>query len=492
MRNDRWSEINEIKEKLEPCNGDSNIGGPILYCEKETSYSYGGEGHTIILGVSGSGKSRRCTIPMIRNFIESKESFIVLDPKGEIYHKTSCFAKNSFNIKIINFKEIEKSDGWNPLLAPYKLYKSDKIDDKQKAIEMVDELSHALYPEDAKDSPFWADSARSLFIAAVYSLFECAKSDEINISSVYSFVVKGEERGLRGMNFLKNFILDIPDDSINSMLLNSYITTATETKGGIRSTFLEGISIFNRSEGLKRFLSQDDLNINELDIEKPIGIYIILPDESPIYDTLAGVLISQLLNHFIRLADKKYNGKLPNRLNFCIEELGSVGKAISNLPHLMSAGRSRNLRAQLVLQSLSQLVDIYGTSKATTITSNADLTIAFRINHWETLSELSKKCGEKRVVSDNFNSREALVTPTQLASFETGQALVIISGSIKFVTKLPDYEKIFDMTEWEPPEIKNKSDYVKTRVFNIKEYVETTFNEKRNIQKPEDFDINML
>ncbi len=89
---------------------------------------------------------------------------------------------------------------------------------------------------------------------------------------------------------------------------------------------------------------------------------------------------------------------------------------------------------------MSQLVDIYGESRSTTIVSNCDVKIAFRVNHWETLTELSKFV-EREVVCDGHISREPLITQSQLAAMETGQALVFISGRIKFVTWIPDFHR---------------------------------------------------
>lgn len=83
--------------------------------------------------------------------------------------------------------------------------------------------------------------------------------------------------------------------------------------------------------------------------DKPVIIYIILPDETPIYEELAGMLISQLMNHYIYIAENLWSGKLPIRINFCLDELGNIGESISNLPHLLSAGRSRNVRVCMII-----------------------------------------------------------------------------------------------------------------------------------------------
>ena len=233
-----------------------------------------------------------------------------------------------------------------------------------------------------------------------------------------------------------------------------------------------------KSESVRKFLSNDDIYINELQGDKPVIIYVILPDETPIYEDLAGVLISQLMNHYIYIAENRWGGKLPIRMNFCLDELGNIGKAIGNLDHMLSAGRSRNIRVALVLQSISQLDSIYGKSKATTIRDNASVKILFRVSHWETLSEFSKLCGERETLFDGKVKQEPLIMPSQLAAMEVGQALVMISGRTKFITWLPDYTEIFGCKKIEKNHrlMHGASHSRSTQVFDIQSYVK---NQKR-------------
>lgn len=468
MRSDRWSTPSEVERVLCP-SGKHGMGGPVLYHNNGKNWVYPNEGHEILLGVSGSGKSRRGTIPMVKSFIESGESFVAIDPKGEIHYHTAGDAEGKYVIHVIDFRHIFESERWNPLAAPYEHFVSGDPVRKQIALEMVDELAHTLYT--VSDDPFWPDSARSVFIGATYAFMMMGKPEQVNMAGVYQLIARGEER-FGGSTVLKEFVESLPIDSVASMLLQSYVTTASDTRAGIRSTFLEGISMFARSDGLISMLGADDLHINSLDGVTPTAIYIILPDESPIFDSIAGVLCSQIMGHYVRLAQDKYNGKLPRRLNVCLEELGNIGKSISSLAHLMSAGRSRNIRCQLVLQSLSQLDTLYGPSKASTICENADVFISFRTNHWETLNELSHKCGEREVEGHNHVSRESLITPSQLAAMKTGQALVMISGHIKFITWLPDFTEMFDCSKWKAPKRTIRKAGKQVEVFNIKEYVQ--------------------
>ena len=97
------------------------------------------------------------------------------------------------------------------------------------------------------------------------------------------------------------------------------------------------------------------------------------------------------------------------------------------------------------MQSISQLNDTYGESAATTIMSNASIKIAFRVEHWNTLEELSKMCGEKRRKLSNGNRiTEDLIAPADIAKMNVGQILVMIYGKYKYITTIPDFEIIYD------------------------------------------------
>ena len=468
-RSERFANEREIMKAMK-----DYVAGPVMKAKAGRYQVEGSEGHSLIIGESGTGKTRRQIIPAIINSITSpdKESWIVADPKGEISKETIPFASDDYDIYRFDFRSLWKEGNtcWNPLAYPYELWKSGTEEGKARAEQLVDNLGYGMFPVEGPD-PFWPTEAKSLFEGAVFALFSYAKPEEVNLSSVFYLVQKGDAK-FGGSTYLKELVeLEEKNENV-SMQLYSFVSTANDTRGGIRSSFLNKLSMATKSESIRNFLSNDDIHINGLSGDKPILIYIVLPDETPIYEGLAGILISQLMNHYIYIAETKWGGKLPVRVNFCLDELGNIGRAIGNLPHLLSAGRSRNVRCHLCLQSLSQLDDVYGKSKATTILSNASVKIAFRTNNWDTLSELSRLCGEKEVVIDGKVKQQPLITPTQLGAMETGQALIMVAGRLKFVTWLPDYTEIFDESMYVRTKgyIGSKS-RKKTQIFDLQEFV---------------------
>lgn len=70
--------------------------------------------NTLIDGVAGSGKTRRIVLP---NLLQANNSYFIFDPHGELYEKASLFlSQNGYVIKTLNFKNLEKSNHYNPLM----------------------------------------------------------------------------------------------------------------------------------------------------------------------------------------------------------------------------------------------------------------------------------------------------------------------------------------------------------------------------------------
>ena len=472
MSGERWLNNKEIKCILKP-----DAAGPVLLYENGKAYAYDGEGHIGILGVSGSGKSRRLTYPLVNSLIRNKESIYIVDPKAELWSILKSSIPSDYEVHVIDFRNLFEEDveGWNPLRAPYELWKNGSAKGKYIAEQMIEELSCILFSESLHSDVFWPHSARSVFLGCTYAVFETARPEEVNLSSVFNMIAQGDER-YGSSSYLKEYMKILDEGDLKNkenitMQLQSYVSTAEDTRGGIRSVFMDGLAIATKSESIRRYLSKDGLNINALRGDKPIIVFNIIPEETSNFYDLGGVLISQTMSHFIRMAEQDYNGKLKIRLNFVIEEAGNVARAIPNLDHYLAASRSRNIRVAFVLQAFSQLDAVYGKAKAQTILANADCLIAFRTINRETLEELSYRCGNKEVLRDGHPYMEPLCTPCQLSQLETGQALVLIRGR-KFITWLPDYSEM-SISHYRPEKTATVAKAKKTKVayFNIKDFV---------------------
>ena len=248
LRSERWSSMDDIKRSL-----SRDSAGPAVCYENGSSYIYDSEGHTLVMGTTGSGKSRRLIIPMVNSYLEYNESAVIVDPKGEVYRNTKEMIPPSYKVYLIDYRNIFSplTDCFNPLYASYQLYKNGTEEDKYYAEQMVAELAHALYPNLSNKDPFWNDSARTLFIGVALSLFNYAKEEEVHLPSVHAFIAEGNQGGSRTTPPFINRFLRLCQNEQIAMNLESYVSTASET-----SRHCPWITFFKESVGdSRRFVS---------------------------------------------------------------------------------------------------------------------------------------------------------------------------------------------------------------------------------------------
>ena len=476
-QDERLNTSSEIKRTFPKVKEGMKNAGPTIFIENGMSYYDDSEAHTLINGSTGTGKSNTSAGVMgfIDNIGRSGENLMVIDPKGE--GKGKCGNKlieKGYEVKCIDFDTPSKSPtAWNPLEYIRKLYLSSSLEDNDFAATMLNEFAKAIYPNDKNADPFWTESAAEFFTGCVYLLLENANTDEINLNSIDSIMQSAEAKS-GASTYMKELYNILDDTSTAKRYLATYVNAPNDTRMSIFSVAKNGIAKFSQSKGLMNMLNNDDLNIFELDVDKPFALFIVKPDENSTCDSLCGFCVTQLTQHFIKLARKKYNGKLPVKLHVILEELGSLGKSITSLPNLMVASRSRNIRLCLVLQSYSQLQDIYGESKAATILSSVGVTIAFSTNNYNTLKELSHRCGNRTIYENGSRYTEPILTPNQIAAMPIATALILIRGRMKWVCKFPILKKEIQPINLPIPK---RNEDIKT--FDLKKLVDNYKKAKR-------------
>jgi type IV secretion system protein VirD4 len=436
---ERWSEKDEINDVLTKVEQPCLAGGPLLFKDGNDYLTHTGEGHVQYLGMSGTGKSFMGTMNLVLSAIKSGESLVIVDPKGELEKCTVKFAEQK-GLKpiVLDFKNPLNSAGWNPLGLLCDLYHSKRKGDREYAYDLINDLVSNLAKLQRSRDGFWEISSENLIGGIVSGLI--TQQRHVTVKGVTAIISKGN----RSIN---DFHRSLSCDSVAATQLSQYANAAGEepgssgsTKASIVTSALVSLSVFNKNEALTEMLCRNDENtfrVSNLRGDKQFIVYIIIPDEVKVFEVLAGIMVSQISMYLIKEAERYDGQKMPIRVNFILEELGNVGKAISNLPHLMSASRSRNIRMHLVLQSLSQLDAIYNKGDSETILSNIGVNILYRTNSWETLQTFSQRCGARSIAG----RIESLITPVQLGALKVGQALVLIDGKVKYITMLPNFNE---------------------------------------------------
>ena len=137
-------------KEIDPAAPTSEYGGIAVINDGKKLWVDDGEAHNLIIGATGSGKTQNVVFPMIKILAKAGESMVLTDPKGELYEETSEMLRaKGYNIIVLNFRDPQKGNAWNPMRLPYDLYKNGIFDDNDnrivndvsRAIKTVDELN---------------------------------------------------------------------------------------------------------------------------------------------------------------------------------------------------------------------------------------------------------------------------------------------------------------------------------------------------------------
>ena len=173
----RWAKEKEIKEELERVEikqENAKAAGVPLILNDHEMWVDNSEYHSLVIGATGSGKTQTVILPLVHSLAKAKESMIITDPKGEIYEKTSNMLRDrGYQILLLNFRDPQNGNAWNPMSLPYQMYKSGNQD---KAIELLDDLAlNILYDESNQNAdPFWEKTSADYFSGVALGLFEDA------------------------------------------------------------------------------------------------------------------------------------------------------------------------------------------------------------------------------------------------------------------------------------------------------------------------------
>ena len=467
----RWAKDREIQEELECVQLNSTnskaAGVPLMLNEKEM-WVDNGEYHSLVIGATGSGKTQTVILPMVHSLAKAKESMIITDPKGEIYEKTSNMLRSrGYQILLLNFRDPQNGNAWNPMSLPYQMYKSGNQD---KAIELLDDLAlNILYDDSNKNAdPFWEKTSADYFSGVALGLFEDAKEDEININSISLATTVGEEK-FGGSTYIKEYFAGKDPNSAAAINASSTIMAPSETKGSILSVFKQKVKLFASRENLSEMLSHSDINLESIG-ERPTAVFIVIQDEKKTYHSLVTILLKQIYETLISVA-QKHGGKLPVRTNFLLDEFANM-PPLKDVTTMITAARSRLIRFTMIIQNFAQLDDVYGKEEAETIRGNCGNIIYLITTELKALEEISKMCGEVKSKKDDKTASTPLVTVSDLQRMKQFEVIILRMRKQPFKTKFTPYFKINWGKKYPPAKYPTR-EKVPVHTFDIKEYVKS-------------------
>lgn len=358
------------------------------------------DGHILVVGGAGSGKTASIAIPTLMSW---KERIFAIDIKGELYQKTKG-ARNAEMIKVFNPTD-RGAFGYDPY---YVMKHSDDVSSSARQLAM----SIIPLPAETKD-PFWIKGAQNLLTGLVIYHFEQGLSFSETMLAIKATPIK---------ELIAQIIIDEDTSQKVKAHVSEFSDMDEKTLSSIFSELSNHITIFATNDELQRALSGRGACITPADLENGYDIYCCIPEHKiEEWKDLLGMMCNQFLKSF---EQREENNKTP--ILFLIDEFPRLGK-IEAISNGLATLRSKKIHIALIIQSKSQLNAIYGKDIAEVIADNCSYKAILKASEPTTQEWCSKLVGtyDKKKVSSNFNADMVGIGKGQGTSASTEEKRII-------------------------------------------------------------------
>lgn len=442
--------------------------------------------HTLVIGTTGSGKTTTYVSPTIQILSETKTkpSMFISDPKGELYvDHAKRLEEQGYEVKVLDLRNPYNSIRWNPLQRAYECYqrmihlKDEVVEDeehgrylfdgneyetqeevdsaiqvkKQQLYDIIYEDLHdittAICPIENKNEPMWESGAKNFILAIALAMLEDSENPGLGLTkdkfNFYS-ITKVASNTDNDCEDLITYFQNRSPLSKAASLSKQVLDASDKTRGSYLSTTFDKLSMFS-DLSLCALTSENEIEFGSMG-ERPIALFLQIPDEKETRHTLASLVILQAYKELVAKANSYPSLSLPKPVYFILDEFGNLPK-VHKLEQMITVGRSRNIWMNLVVQSYSQLSKVYEEKSADIIKSNCNIQIFIGTTDYKTIEEFSKRCGNFSMVqrSVGFNSAKGedinshssikerpLIYPSELQllnnSKDMGNAIVTVFG----------------------------------------------------------------
>ena len=446
-----YSKLGEVEKDGVPVWAEMDAKG------KDLQVAFNSPCHSIVIGSTGSGKTTTFVSPMIQLLGATKagSSMVITDPKGELFAMHSKYLKDrGYDVKVVDLRDTYSSYRWNPLDQIWDAYEEyreahrkafKRNDDASKSglkltapaeaflnasewyefdgkayvdynklIEVVKTYRKKIYDEVYEDlndlvsvlipiendkDPLWEKGARSITLATLLAMLEDSEQESFGMTKEkFNFfnLTKILQNSDKDYQELRTYFAGRSPLSKASALSKQVCDAAPTTRASYMSIVYDKLTLFNDA-GICALTSKSDFSAKALS-DHPTALYLKIPDEKDTRHKLAAIFILNVYKTLIKIASSTPKLCLPRNVYFIMDEFGNMPK-IEKFDKFITVGRSRKIWFTMIVQSYSQLNNVYGDTVADIIKGNCGIKMFIGSNDMGTCKEYSELCGNITVAT---------------------------------------------------------------------------------------------
>ncbi len=374
--------------------------------------------NALVVGGTGVGKSSVVLIPSLYSM---RASYIVHDPSGELFTKTSgLLEKAGYEVKTLNFADPDRSAGYNPLT------RAKSSTDVQKIASMI--VDNALGGTGAKD-PFWNTQA----VALITLLIQILKKQPDPYHTFHNVRRLVSDMG-GNHKAVDDLFSKYADDALFAEY-KSFLSYDEKVLSSILATCKAALQIFNDPH-VAKVTSIDSLDMHEFR-KKPTVLYI---RNSVADQKYYSILTSLFFEQFFSFVLSRFPDKDEQDIFFLIDEASSL--RLPTLPLAVANVRKHRAGIMLLLQDFNQLVHNYGKHDAEAIKSNCFAKMYFTGQSLETTKELEQTLGKYEYQDEKKQKVvRPLMTSDEIRTMKVNEALLVCGHFQPIKARLTPYYK---------------------------------------------------
>ena len=297
----------------------------------------------MVAGAAGSGTANYYIKP---NMLQMNASFVVIDPRGEIFYSIgNTFKNNGYKVKVVNLLDMSFSDYYNPL----DYVKTEK--DVKELIDCLFENTEGIRKEDK----FFKNCECLLLSACVLYLIDfCPDESKKNFAKVLNMISSAQvdELNPNAKSPLDLLFDKCPKDSLAWKYYSAFKKAGTLITDKIIASCSIILYPF-KTKSFAELTKKDTLEIEKFKDEKTV-LFIISSMSKTEFNFIVSVLCLQILNMYnIRQAENS-SSDIP--IHLFMNNFINCGK-IPNLLYYFATGQ--DISISIILQDISQLETIY-------------------------------------------------------------------------------------------------------------------------------------
>ena len=407
--------------------------------------------NTLVIGGSGSGKTRSVCLP---NLLEGACSYVVLDPKGEQLRRTGAYLqKKGYRVRVLNLIQMEQSHCYNP----FRYLWTDN--DVQKLVTNLFQAAEG--PRKSSADPFWDTTAAMLLMAILLYIREELPSYQQNFHSVLRLLQGAMFEGDRSGSGtpLDRLFQQLEKEQPGHPSLGyykSYRSGSGKTLKSIQVTLAAKLEKFYLAS-VDALTRTDELELDRLGFEKT-ALFAVIPDNDPSFNFLVSILYTQLFQQLFLAADGTEEGCLPIPVHFLMDEFANI-RVPDHFDQVLSTMRSRGVFVTIVLQNLAQLKARFE-REWESIVGNCDTLLYLGGNEWSTHKYLSELLGKQTISMKEKGSKKEkngegkevtlgreLLSADEIRRLPNTQALLFIRGERPILDDKLDVDALRALSE---------------------------------------------